>query len=433
MNINENLSTEIVYPPEIKRYDSSNQPKVQPNWITFLAWFASSLFLSFLRKGYKVEKTNMKGLKPPYILLINHLQPLDFCFMYKMFFPHKVSTVASYHTYTGVSDLMEKLGCIITRKHIADIGLVRACKKVLQEQKGIFCMFPEAGYSPIGTLGILPDSLGKLVKKSGVPVVVMLQRGNYLNLPFWTNSKHRKTPVKIELKQILTPEELESKSVDEINEIIRKEMDYNEYAWQKENNICIKAKDRAQGLHKVLYQCPHCMTESKMNSDGIHLFCEECGKKWEMTELGEMKALNGETEFSHIPDWFNWQRENVRKEVLNGEYSFEDEAEIYSLPGVESFVNLGKANLTHSLEDGFVITGSFNEHPYRVQRLPKGHYDLHVEYEFERLQGPDCISFSTKNDTFFCIPSKKDVVTKLTLATEEIYKILNDSKETVNA
>ena len=43
---------------------------------------------------------------------------------------------------------------------------------------------------------------------------------------------------------------------------------------------------------------------SVFERNGTEIFCEECGKRWRMTELGELEALSGETEFSHIPDWY---------------------------------------------------------------------------------------------------------------------------------
>ena len=52
---------------------------------------------------------------------------------------------------------------------------------------------------------------------------------------------------------------------------VRKAFEYDDYRYQKENGILIKEKYRAEGLHKVLYQCPHCMTEGKMVGKGIHL------------------------------------------------------------------------------------------------------------------------------------------------------------------
>ena len=416
---------EVIYPESVKKYSTNQTPQKQSDLIKTLAYLTSSIVLSLLRKGYKIEKVNMENLEPPYILLINHLQPLDFFTMFKATYPHRLNTVAALNTYYKVSFAMEKLGCIPTRKFTTDINLVRACKKVLKEYGDVFCMYPEARYTPDGTLSVLPDSLGKLVKKNKVPVVVMLNLGGHLNLPFWTNKIFRKTPIKIQLKQILTVEQVAELSAEEINDIIHKEMYYDEYRWQMENNIYIKEKRRAEGLHKILYQCPHCMTESKMNSKGIHLFCEECGKKWEMTELGQMRALDGETEFSHIPDWFAWERENVRKQILNGNYFYEDEVHIYSTPGVDQYVDLGAGKVTHSLENGFVIEFSYNDNDYRIVRAPQNMYSVQTEYDFQFLDKKDCFNVTTNNDCFFCIPTKKDVITKIMLATEEMFKIIN--------
>ena len=66
-----------------------------------------------------------------------------------------------------------------------------------------------------------------------------------------------------------------------------------------------------KGLHKVLYQCPHCKAEYHMMSEGSRIWCEECTKVWEMSEYGELTAVEGSTEFSHIPDWYEWERANV--------------------------------------------------------------------------------------------------------------------------
>ena len=426
MNDNREFSTEVIYPDNVEKYNSAKPPLKQSDLVTKLACFVSSVILSLVRKGYKIEKFNMDDLKPPYILLINHSQSLDFCTMFKATYPYKVNIAASFHTYYTVSGIMEKLGCICTRKFTTDLNLVRSCKKVLQEYGDIFCMYPEARYTPDGTLCILPPSVGKLAKKNNVPVVVMLNHGNYLNLPFWTNFKFRKTPIRVEMKQILTAEEVAEKSVDEINEIIHKEMEYDEFKWQKDNNIHIKEKYRADGLNKILYQCPNCNTEHQMNSKGIHLWCESCGKKWEMTELGEMKALEGKTEFSHIPDWYEWERENVRQQLLNGTYHYEETLQVYSTPGVDKYIDIGTAKVTHNFNDGFIIEGHYNGNDYKICRPTKGLYGLHVEYQFKHLKYEDCFSISTTNDAFYCMTKKKDIITKLALATEEAFKIANE-------
>ena len=109
-------------------------------------------------------------------------------------------------------------------------------------------------------------------------------------------------------------------SVNEINAKINEAFIYDDYKWQKENHIEIAYPKRAEGLHKVLYQCPHCKAEYKMSSNATKLRCDACGKTWTMSDYGELSADSGETEFSHIPDWYEWERAQVRAEVEAGTY-----------------------------------------------------------------------------------------------------------------
>ena len=102
-------------------------------------------------------------------------------------------------------------------------------------------------------------------------------------------------------KKILTPEQINTMSVQEINDLLKKELQYDEYRYQKDNGIRITEPFRAQNLHKVLYKCPHCGAEA-MDSSGAEIFCTECGKRWVWQEDGYLKATEGETEFYHIPD-----------------------------------------------------------------------------------------------------------------------------------
>lgn len=417
----------IVYPEDLEIYLPKTIPDRQNKFYKGLAYNICRFILKFVvRGGSTIEKINMEGLKPPYILLCNHTQFADFIVSFKAVHPYNFNNIATLDGYVGMAKIMEKLGCACHRKFTTDISLIRACHKVLHEYGDILCMYPEARYSNIGTTALIPEVVGKLVKKNKVPLVVMIHHGNYLNAPFWNFRKYRKTPFHATMKQVLTVEEIERMSVEEINEVIQREMYYDEYEWQKENNIRITEDFRAEGLNKVLYKCPHCHAEHKMNSKGIHLFCEECGKKWEFTELGELQALDGETEFSHAPDWYEWQRECVRQEILDGTYYFEDTVHAFSLPG-DTFIDLGEARVTHDFENGFVIEGHYNGNDYRIQRATKTLYTLHIEFDFGKLDKQDCFDVSVKNDSIYCIANKKDVGTKLMLATEEMYKIASQS------
>lgn len=401
-----------------KRYKPTRYPMHQSKFWTTLIWLLSKIML--MGKDYKVEKINTQGLKAPYMMLSNHMQFIDFELAAMATWPYAVSNVVSIDGYVGRFFLLEWIGAICTRKFTTDLHLVKSIRKVLQ-RGDVLAMYPEARYTPCGTLAFLPDSLGKLIKMNGVPVVAVVHRGNHLYAPFWNFRNKRKVPLHMTFKQILTAEQIKEMSVSEINALLRRELDYDEYRYQKDNGILIKEPTRAEGLHKVLYQCPHCMAESRMASAGAELYCTACGKRWVWEESGSLRALEGETEFDHIPDWFNWERQQVRRQIEEGKYFFREEVEVHSLPHIFRYVPLGKATLTHDPEKGFTLQGHYRGQDYYIHRQCAQTNSLHVEYDFGPLGKRDCLDISTEDDSFYCIPTSPDVITKLAFATEELY------------
>lgn len=403
-----------------KRYKTAKYPIRQPIYLTWLIQVLSKMML--IGKKHKVEWVNKEGLDGPYMLLSNHMSFIDFELVSLGTYPRRVNNVVNIDGYYRRPWLLEWIGAICTRKFTCDMHLLKSIKKVLS-RGDILCMYPEARYSPCGTTSYLPESLGMLIKSNKVPVVVAIHRGNYLHAPFWNFRKKRKVPLHTTLTKILSPEEIEKMSVEEINALLRKAFEYDEYRYQMENGIKIDEPYRAEGLHKILYKCPECMSESKISSVGCEIFCRECGKRWRLNEDGSLSATEGETKFSRVPDWFEWEREEVRREIEEGRYYFSDEVDVHSLPRCWRFEALGKATLTHSVDGGFVLEGHYRGEDYRIQRMPLQTNSLHVEYDFPHIKPYDCVDISTEKDSFYCFPTKENVVTKLSLATEEIYKI----------
>ncbi len=411
-----------------KRYKTAKYPIRQPLFIVGLIWILSKFAL--MGKKYKVEKINMEGLKPPYMMLSNHMYFIDFELAAMGTFPHRVNNVVSIDGYYRRPWLMELIGAICTRKFTMDYHLIKSIKKVLQ-RGDVLSMYPEARYSPCGINSYIPDSVGLLIKRNKVPVVAVLHRGNYLHSPFWNFRKKRKVPFHTTMTKILTPEQIEVMSVDEINSVLREALAYDDYRYQKEEGILINEPFRAEGLHKVLYQCPACMAESEMASEGAEIFCKKCGKRWRLEPDGSLTALSGETEFSHVPDWFRWEREQVKAQIERGEYHFEDDVEVYSMPRCWRFEKLGKARLIHDAEEGFILEGEYNGEVYRVHRTPMQTNSLHIEYDYCYIKPFDCVDISTENDSFYCYPTKQNVVTKLAFATEILFEKNNESKKRV--
>ena len=402
-----------------KRYKTARYPLHQTKFWTGLIWLLSRMML--IGKDYKVEKINMEGLKAPYLMLSNHMHFIDFELAAMGTWPYPVSNVVSIDGYVIKGFLLEWIGAIATRKFTTDVHLVKSIRHVLK-RGDVLGLYPEARYSPCGTLAFLPDSIGKLVKMNKVPVVAVVHRGNHLYAPFWNYRNKKKVPMHTTLKQILTAEEVAQLSVDEINAIVRKELSYDDYKYQKDNGIRITESFRAEGLHKVLYQCPHCKKEFTIGSKDAELFCTACGKRWIWQEDGYLKALEGETEFDHIPDWFDWQRQQVSAEIDRGEYAFSQEVDVFSLPRTTRYIPLGKATLTHDPEKGFVLEGEHRGQRYYINRQPAQTNSLHVEYDFGPIEkNCDFVDISTENDSFYCKIDHPGTVTKLGFATEELY------------
>lgn len=403
-----------------KRYKTAKYPIRQPLYLTGLIRLLSGILL--MNKKKKVEKINMEGLKPPYMILSNHMSFIDFELTALGTNMKRVNNVVNIDGYYRRPWLLTWIGAICTRKFTTDMHLVKSICKVLQ-RGDILCMYPEARYSPAGITSYLPDSLGMLVKMNKVPVVAVVHRGNHLHTPAWNFNNKRKVPLHTTMTQIITAEEAKTLSADDINRRIKEALSYDEYKYQKDNGILITEPYRAEGLHKILYKCPCCKTESKMASEGAEIFCRECGKRWTLLENGDLKANEGVTEFSRVPDWFEWERYEVRAEVERGEYSFVDKVDVHSMPRCWNFEALGEATLTHNANEGFVLRGHYNGKDYLIARAPLQTNSLHVEYNFPHIKPFDCVDISTENDSFYCYPTKENVVTKLALATEEIYKI----------
>ena len=402
---------------KIKRFDFDMEPKKERFFLTPLAFALS--YPEVWQRHAIVQKVGMKGLKPPYVLLCTHHAFVDFKVTTKAIFPYRANYVVAIDGFIGREWLLRNVGGICKRKFINDIRLIRHIKYSLDKLKYICAIYPEARYSLIGTNAILPESLGKMIKMLKRPVVVLNMHGNYLSQPVW-NLEKRKVNLVADMTQILTKEEIDSSSVDVINQRINDAFVYDEYKWQFDNKIKIDFANRAKNLHKVLYQCPHCMTESNMDSDGHKIWCNHCKKTYEMDVYGQLKATEGETEFPHIPDWYEWEREQVKTQLLNHKYHFEDDVTIESLPNAKGYIPLGEGHIIHN-ENGFHLKGNDLEGPLDLMKEPLSLYGLHIEYNY--FGKGDCIDLSTLNDTYYIYPKKQNVVTKLHFAVEELYKI----------
>ncbi len=399
------------------KFDLARPPVRQRWFLRPVTWLIS--FPVVWSKRLKVHKKDTTGLKPPYLLLCTHMAFVDFMVTTAAIFPHRANYVVAIDGFIGREWLLRNVGGICKRKFTNDLYMIRHIRQVIKNGD-VLALYPEARYSQCGTTAVLPDSLGKLVRLLKVPVVMLNMHGNYLSSPCW-NLKKRKVRLEADLSQIITAAETTALSVPQINERIRQAFYYDEYHWWQDKKFLITHPDNAAGLHKILYQCPNCLAEQQMDSARTSIWCNNCQKSWTLLPTGFLKADKGETEFAHVPNWYEFLRQQVRSQIEAGTYYVVDEVDVDALPNARGYINLGPGQLVHDM-NGFYLTtkGRAGQPAVQLHKSPLSLYSCHIEYDYD--QRGDCLDLSTMDDTYYIYPlNLKNVVTKLALATEELY------------
>ena len=369
---------------------------------------------------FSYEKVNMKKAgKGPYLILMNHSSFIDLKIASKLFFPKPYYIVSTTDAFVGKSWLMRQIGCIPTQKFVTDLSLTRDMYNAVTKKKISVLLFPEAGYSFDGRTTTLPKRLGVLVKKLGVPIVSVITDGAFLYQPLYNELNIRKAKVSAKMECLLSAEEVKNASVEEIDGLIDKAFSFDNFKAQAEQGVKISELFRANGLQRILYRCPACHTEGQMQGEGITLSCKCCGKTYEMDEYGKLCAKDGETEFAHIPDWYAWQRECVKKELETGTYRQELDVEIGIITDHKAVYMVGEGKLVHD-EKGFALNGCNGALQY--DQSPLSSYSLNSDFYWYEIG--DVIGIGDKRRLYYCFPKQKDVVTNARLAAEELYKLL---------
>ena len=372
----------------------------------------------FTFTSYGMERI---GKKEPCLILMNHSSFIDLKIASRIFFPRRYGIVCTSDGFVGfgMELLMRLIGCIPTQKFVTDVSLIRDMEYLLKKKNCSVLMYPEASYSFDGKATPLPRKMGVLLKKLGVPVVTVITQGAFARDPLYNCLQKRKVKVSAEVRVLATAEEVRSMSVAQLDALLDEAFSFDNFKWQQENGIKIDEAFRADGLNRILYKCPHCGAEGKTEGKGICFACHSCGKEYTLTEYGHLEAKDGDAAFTHIPDWYDWQRQQVRKDLEDSTYRLETEVEIGMMVDYKAIYMVGSGKLVHD-NDGFRLTGCDGQLEYT--QGPLACYGLYADYHWYEIG--DVICIGNHDALYYCFPKNcGDVVAKTRLATEELYKM----------
>ena len=402
-----------------KRFDMYRKA-IKPKWYLRIVEFIAAPVWCLLNNAHVKTDKAVRKLKGPYLILASHASFMDFAQIVTGIMPRTTGWVMSVEEFRRGDWLMYGIGGMPKRKFTHDIVTAKHILRYLKKLKHTCTLFPEARFSLAGINERLDEALGKLCKHADVPVVLFKANGNFVNSPQWSKRPYRRIRQDSEISLLLTPEQMRGMTADEVQKKIEEAFERDEYKWQVEKGYHTKCKRRADGLYRILYKCPACGAEFKTKSEGTKLWCEACGAIWEMDTLSRLHGVNTDAGFSHIPDWYRWEREEVRKEVEAGTYHFEDDVRIEEYYSTRvGFQNIGEARVTHD-ENGFTFTGEANGKPFNLHKPVSSMYSVHIEYDF--LKRGDAFDIADKNTSYFMyLKNAENYLTKMHFATEELY------------
>ncbi len=262
---------------------------------------------------------NFKGEKAvlpegPVFVLSNHTSPLDEFFIIASF-PRPLYFVAGEHLWRMSRVLRVVLDwfkpAIQRIKGSTDASTAVGILRALRDGKDV-CLYPEGSMSYTGSMLELHPTTARLVKSAkNATLVTYRVTGGYFAKPRWA-AKRRNGPQRGEVVGVYAPEYLKTLSVEQIHELLLKDLTVNAYELQDKAPVSYKGKNLACNLETALYICPKCGRIGTLQSEGNTFRCD-CGLSVNIDSFG---YFDPSSPFRTPDEWDKWQ-ECQMKELAN--------------------------------------------------------------------------------------------------------------------
>ena len=276
--------------------------------------FIPALFLLY---RFRFDWKSARGIKRPCLILSNHQAGFD-QFALTMGFRFGINYVATDTIFRH--GLLSRLMVALVRpipfsKGSSDLIALKSMMGVIKAG-GCVGMFPSGNRSFYGDECKIVPGIGRLARKFNVPLVLVQLRGGFNTLPRW-KVKPSIGKVTAVVTRVVQPQELAAMTGAEIDEIIRREIGFDEFAWNKTAQIEFRGRRKAEYLESVLFYCPECkslgQTKGGLCSKGNEFFCLDCGARVTINGTGFFeKVANAESLPDTILEWGRMQIDHVK-------------------------------------------------------------------------------------------------------------------------
>jgi hypothetical protein len=123
-------------------------------------------------------------------------------------------------------------------------------------------------------------------------------------------------------------------SAEEVQTALDLAIAHDDYAWNKEVRTAYDGHGQmAKNLHTLLYRCPKCGGEHTLRGEGNVITCSACGNGATLNEYYDLIPLDESCVIPSSPrEWYDMQREEVRKWVENEDFELRENVRLGTLP-----------------------------------------------------------------------------------------------------
>ncbi|MNO23914.1 2-acyl-glycerophospho-ethanolamine acyltransferase [compost metagenome] len=342
------------------------------------------------RSRIKIERNDTVGLKPPYLILANHVTNWDPLYI-NCYVDEPISFVAGASLFRNpmLAKLLNYTGAIPKTKYKNDTRTIRGMLKAKQHGR-VIGLFPEGNRNWDGTTEPLIFSTAKLVKLLDLPVVVATISGGHLSFPRWAES-HRRGPIRLSLVKKWEAGTFTNHTPEQIHEMLTEALAHDDAEWQSHTGAAYYGKAPAHYLERLLFICPHCEAPGHLRSEQDLFGCTDCGYTVRYTHQGKLAPFTHSLRFSTTRDWNRWQLKRLEQAIQEPghlaiwEQVMRDPVHLYVSEGELPFQSLGTGQLQWSADQEAAL--SFQGERGQTYSFPFAELEglnvqLHHKFEF---------------------------------------------------
>lgn len=359
----------------MKKNKKNKQETIKPNGLAYFIYsFFSKLYcllhgIKIDRKVLKEQLKKMKKNKKGFIVIYNHHSNHDHWIFSAAMNYHKTNMVLARYFYYNktIKTITSWVRAIFKDQFKPDLTAIRKMKRAV-DRPGILAIAPAGQISIDGGHQFVSRGIVKLIRLCKVDVIGVVIKGTHYAYPKWRN-KNRKYPCSAYFTNVLTSEEMNELSDEEIYQRIYEVSSIDAAEIQAKDHYVIKSKKRAEGLEKILFICPKCHQLHSFKTNNNDVVCQKCGYGVTYNQYGIFEPLNSDDVVLKTEnDWTKYQIEVIKEKIKNDEsFHLENRFELYrDLRIPNNLEKVGEGTLYLS-KDRFYFKGTVNGEPYEKE------------------------------------------------------------------